>query len=99
MNITTESFPGSVEQGPCVRYSIFKDRPLRRFSGSSSAGVYDSDLLLLCQDPGETRLAAAEAHHRRDPADRTIVALAMRSASPLVSSDRMIRSFYAGVVW
>lgn len=35
----------------------------------------------------------------RDPADRTIVALAMRSASPLVSSDRMIRSFYAGVVW
>ena len=35
----------------------------------------------------------------RDPADRTIVATAMLSSCPLVTSDRNIRSFYAESIW
>jgi PIN domain nuclease of toxin-antitoxin system len=35
----------------------------------------------------------------RDPADRTIVALAARRDSPLVSSDRIITEFYPRTVW
>lgn len=35
----------------------------------------------------------------RDPADRVIVATALRHKSPLVTSDRVIRDFYAATVW
>jgi PIN domain nuclease of toxin-antitoxin system len=35
----------------------------------------------------------------RDPADRTIVALAKRLDCPLVSSDRLIADYYQGTVW
>jgi PIN domain nuclease of toxin-antitoxin system len=36
-------------------------------------------------------------HH--DPADRTIVATAIRLACPLITSDRAIQSFYQGSIW
>ncbi len=35
----------------------------------------------------------------RDPADRTIVATAVRLTCPLITSDRAIRSFYQGSIW
>ena len=35
----------------------------------------------------------------KDPADRTIVATAMLLSIPLVTSDRIIRQFYAETVW
>jgi PIN domain nuclease of toxin-antitoxin system len=35
----------------------------------------------------------------RDPADRIIVASAIRHQATLLSSDRLIRSFYPGTVW
>lgn len=35
----------------------------------------------------------------RDPADRTIVALAKRRGAPLVTADAAIRDFYADTVW
>lgn len=35
----------------------------------------------------------------RDPADRTIVALAMLHSCPLVTSDRAIREFYPDAIW
>src|SRR4030042_431626 len=35
----------------------------------------------------------------RDPADRTIVAIATRLACPLVSSDGMIANFYPQTTW
>ena len=35
----------------------------------------------------------------RDPADRTIVATAMLSSSPLVTSDRIIQRFYSATIW
>jgi PIN domain nuclease of toxin-antitoxin system len=41
---------------------------------------------------------ALEWDHR-DPADRTIVALAKRFGCALVSSDRIILDFYAQAIW
>ncbi len=41
---------------------------------------------------------ALEWHHR-DPADRTIVATAQLLGCPLVTSDRVIASFYENAVW
>lgn len=35
----------------------------------------------------------------RDPADRTIVALASLHSCPLVTSDRAIREFYPEAIW
>lgn len=35
----------------------------------------------------------------RDPADRTIVALATRFDCPLITSDRIIANFYRQTVW
>lgn len=35
----------------------------------------------------------------KDPADRTIVATAMLLSSSLVTSDRMIKQFYAETIW
>ncbi len=35
----------------------------------------------------------------RDPADRTIVALAARNNCPLVTSDEMIANFFAKTIW
>ena len=35
----------------------------------------------------------------RDPADRTIVALAIRFGCPLVTSDSRIADYYPGVIW
>jgi PIN domain nuclease of toxin-antitoxin system len=35
----------------------------------------------------------------RDPADRTIVAVARLRACPLVTSDRVIRNFYKDTIW
>ena len=35
----------------------------------------------------------------RDPADRTIVAVALLHACPLVTSDRAIREFYPDAIW
>lgn len=35
----------------------------------------------------------------RDPADRTIVATAILTGCPLVSSDRIIRNFYPKTIW
>jgi len=35
----------------------------------------------------------------RDPADRVIVATAMLHSCPLVTSDRVIRDFYADTIW
>ncbi|OGO37006.1 MAG: hypothetical protein A2W35_08590 [Chloroflexi bacterium RBG_16_57_11] len=35
----------------------------------------------------------------RDPADRTIVALAARFGCPLITSDRLIAGFYPRTVW
>jgi len=35
----------------------------------------------------------------RDPADRTIVALATRSGCPLITSDRVIADYYQETVW
>ena len=35
----------------------------------------------------------------RDPADRTIVATAVRFACPLVTSDRVIADFYPESIW
>ncbi|MBK7219465.1 MAG: type II toxin-antitoxin system VapC family toxin [Candidatus Promineofilum sp.] len=35
----------------------------------------------------------------RDPADRTIVALAMELKCPLVSSDRSMAAFYQPTIW
>jgi PIN domain nuclease of toxin-antitoxin system len=35
----------------------------------------------------------------RDPADRTIVATAIRLECPLITSDHAMRSFYARAVW
>lgn len=39
------------------------------------------------------------AWERGDPADRTIVALAVRFDCPLVSSDPVIANYYPGTVW
>lgn len=39
------------------------------------------------------------AWEHRDPADRTIVALAVRNGYPLVSSDAVIADYYQGTVW
>jgi PIN domain nuclease of toxin-antitoxin system len=36
---------------------------------------------------------------RRDPADRTIVVLAIRFGCSLVTSDRVIADYYPGTVW
>jgi PIN domain nuclease of toxin-antitoxin system len=35
----------------------------------------------------------------RDPADRTIVALANRFGCPLITSDRVITDYYQGTIW
>jgi PIN domain nuclease of toxin-antitoxin system len=35
----------------------------------------------------------------RDPADRTIVALAARNNCPLITSDEMIAKFFAKTIW
>lgn len=35
----------------------------------------------------------------RDPADRTIVAVALLHACPLVTSDKAIRDFYKNSIW
>jgi PIN domain nuclease of toxin-antitoxin system len=35
----------------------------------------------------------------RDPADRTIVALATRLNCPLITSDRIIADYYKGTIW
>ena len=35
----------------------------------------------------------------RDPADRTIVAVATRLACPLITSDRVIANFYQQTIW
>ena len=35
----------------------------------------------------------------RDPADRTIVALAVRKNCPLITSDEMIANFFAKTIW
>jgi PIN domain nuclease of toxin-antitoxin system len=35
----------------------------------------------------------------RDPADRTIVALAARHNCPLITSDRVIAGFYPNTIW
>ena len=35
----------------------------------------------------------------RDPADRTIVAVALLHSCPLVTSDRAIRNFYGNSIW
>jgi len=35
----------------------------------------------------------------RDPADRTIVAVARLLACPLITSDRIIRAFYKDTIW
>lgn len=35
----------------------------------------------------------------RDPADRTIVALAARNNCPLITSDEMIANFFAKTIW
>lgn len=35
----------------------------------------------------------------RDPADRTVVALATRYACPLITSDRLIAEFYPQTIW
>ena len=35
----------------------------------------------------------------RDPADRTIVAVALLHSCPLVTSDRAIRNFYGNAIW
>ena len=35
----------------------------------------------------------------RDPADRTIVAVATRLACPLITSDRVIADFYQETIW
>jgi len=37
--------------------------------------------------------------NHRDPADRTIVALASRFDCPLVTSDKLIRRFYQRAIW
>lgn len=42
-------------------------------------------------------LALDWAHH--DPADRTIVATAVLSACPLISSDQAIQAFYQQTIW
>jgi len=39
------------------------------------------------------------AWEHQDPADRTIVATAVIQNCPLVTSDKMIRAFYAQVIW
>jgi PIN domain nuclease of toxin-antitoxin system len=39
------------------------------------------------------------AWEHRDPADRTIVALAVRSGCPLISSDATIAAFYPDTAW
>ena len=35
----------------------------------------------------------------RDPADRTIVAIATRLGCPLVTSDRLVADFYPETIW
>jgi PIN domain nuclease of toxin-antitoxin system len=35
----------------------------------------------------------------RDPADRTIVALAVRNNCPLITSDKMIANYFAKTIW
>jgi PIN domain nuclease of toxin-antitoxin system len=35
----------------------------------------------------------------RDPADRTIVAIATRQACPLITSDKAMAEFYPQVIW
>jgi len=35
----------------------------------------------------------------RDPADRTIVATAIRLNAPLITSDQIIRAYYSQAVW
>ena len=35
----------------------------------------------------------------RDPADRTIVAVALLHSCPLITSDRIIREFYPQAIW
>jgi PIN domain nuclease of toxin-antitoxin system len=35
----------------------------------------------------------------RDPADRTVVALAARNNCPLITSDEMIANFFAKTIW
>jgi PIN domain nuclease of toxin-antitoxin system len=44
-----------------------------------------------------TNLELAWAH--KDPADRTIVATATLLRCPLISSDRLIQSFYPSTIW
>lgn len=48
----------------------------------------------------ETWLAnLALAWDHRDPADRTIVAMAMMLNAPLLTSDQTIRQFYPQAIW
>ena len=39
------------------------------------------------------------AWDHKDPADRTIVAMAILLGCPLITSDRQIQSFYSSVIW
>lgn len=36
---------------------------------------------------------------RRDPTDRTVVALTERNHCALITSDEIIADFYAGTIW
>lgn len=70
---------------PVDRYA----RQLQRVQGVEIVAV-DLDTWL-------ANLALTWAH--RDPADRTIVATAVRLQSPLITSDQTIRAFYPQAIW
>jgi PIN domain nuclease of toxin-antitoxin system len=57
------------------------------------------NLAILPVDVGTWQENVALAWEHRDPADRTIVALAVRYNCPLVTSDGVVAEFYPQTIW
>jgi PIN domain nuclease of toxin-antitoxin system len=55
------------------------------------------DIVAVSEDQWITNLELEWKH--RDPADRTIVALAFHNDCPLVTSDKLIRRFFPRAIW
>lgn len=70
--------------------------PLREFAGR----LQSVEKVLLLEVGVEDWLATVElAWDHRDPADRVVVATAMRREIPLITSDVEMRKFYPNVIW
>lgn len=77
---------GKIEIGPTIEEYI--------------AGLHQLEGLEILSVDVETWLMAVKLDwSHRDPADRIIVATAMRLRCPLITSDRVIGAYYAATVW